>query len=750
MANYTNLRNGITSVVKTNGNNEITGQLLQNELLAMVTALGYGYQYMGVANPSTNPGTPDAKVFYVAYQAGTYSNFGGAVVSGLCTLKYDTTWRKEDIPVSGGGGTTFTPNAEDLELVNSVLQFANRINPTNTNGLGYKILRTDSSFSSQVGTSNTIYEIRYAYDLGGATVNLQSGSVLFFNGGSLKNGKIVGNGTAIFGNYIFDGLTFDGSFTIPQIDINANHFQNAVDFFGIMKSFSESAIKLGMDITVNSKNVTLIPNLDLDGNGHTIKVVCIAFETTANVSIKNCIFDCSIAESSLLYNSGAEGGFLGVLGNATNTFEILNCKFNSLAGGFSFTYFRNIKNLIVENCEFSGTLDPADVQDAGGQILYLYGVRKSSRIRSCKIYNCHGVAIESLDNSDVDTDFLISNNYISNMAKGGIVFFGGLAYNVVISDNVIKDVNLGEYTGSADKSAINLHGFNNLVISGNYINTPKATGLDLDGHLSTSTVIEKGENARVFGNKFICPSVTFWVVKDVQVSDNTFDVDKGMTLSGQQLYVENNVITGKSGGGDYLVYPFRATGYTYELDITFYGNTVIVKSDSTSKGWFFSVAGIPGIFRLRETKTSIVGSTAMPYFTDNGNILNIEDGYEMVTKRINLSVASKEILIDRGRPGALMSVVSFSIDGSFSVSPAFNLTIGLVRPGVAPNDSQFGTITLTGAYGGASKDHSWTGTRPNNTQQASIGNVYLVCPGGGQDVWVTLEFKYLFGYKPYY
>ena len=753
MSNYANLKSAIQSVIKTNGNNEITGQLLQNELLAMITTLGYGYQFIGVASPDTVPGTPDAKVFYIAYTPGTYTNFGGIVVTGLCVLKYEYSWTKEDIPVSGGGGgTEFTVETTDLTLVSGTpnkLKFADRLRETNiTTGKNYIILRESGTLAGQMSVQNAIYEIRYDFDLDGGTLTIPSGSILFFNGGSLENGTVVGAGTAIFGDYVFDGVTFDGSFEIPQLDVNAEHFANTVDFFGIMKSFSDSKINLGMDIAVTSKNVTLIPNLDLDGNGHTIKVVCIAFAQTASVSIKNCNFDCSIAESSLLYNSGAEGGFLGVLGDTTNTFEILNCKFNSLAGGFSFTYFRNIKNLIVENCEFSGTLDPADVQDAGGEILYLYGVRKSSRIRSCKIYNCHGVAIESLDNSDVDTDFLISNNYISNIAKGGIVFFGGLAHNVVISDNVIEDVNLGEYTGSADKSAINLHGFNNVVISGNEINAQKAVGLDLDGHLQGSTGIEKGENARIFGNKFVCKSVTFWVIKDIHVFGNTFDLNdtKAMSLSGQQIIVENNIITGMSA----LINPSRASGYSFEIDITFIFNTVIVKSAATTKTWYFSPSGIPGIFRLRGVITRIEGSDKMPMYADNAKILDIEDGYEIITKRINLSVASKENLIPQSRPGALLSVVSHSIDGSFSISPAFDVTIGLARPSVVPNDSQFGAITLSGQYSATIKTHSWAGTRPNNTEQASVGNVYLICPGGGQDAFITLEFVYLYGYKPYY
>ena len=103
MGNYTNLKSTIDTNIKTNGNEEITGAILNSVLNSMVTSLGAGYQYMGVATTSTNPGTPDAKVFYLAYTPGTYTNFSGIVVTGLCVLKYDTAWSKDDLP-SGGGG----------------------------------------------------------------------------------------------------------------------------------------------------------------------------------------------------------------------------------------------------------------------------------------------------------------------------------------------------------------------------------------------------------------------------------------------------------------------------------------------------------------------------------------------------------------------------------------------------------------------------------------------------------------------
>lgn len=103
MANYSNLLSNINQYIKTNGKEEITGAILNSILTNMVSSLGAGYQFMGVASPSTNPGTPDQKVFYIAYTPGTYTNFGGISVTGLCVLKYGTAWTKEDIPVSGGG-----------------------------------------------------------------------------------------------------------------------------------------------------------------------------------------------------------------------------------------------------------------------------------------------------------------------------------------------------------------------------------------------------------------------------------------------------------------------------------------------------------------------------------------------------------------------------------------------------------------------------------------------------------------------
>lgn len=56
-----------------------------------------GYLYAGIATPTTNPGTPEVPVFYIANGKGTYTNFSGIEVTEdeAVILYYDTVWHKE-------------------------------------------------------------------------------------------------------------------------------------------------------------------------------------------------------------------------------------------------------------------------------------------------------------------------------------------------------------------------------------------------------------------------------------------------------------------------------------------------------------------------------------------------------------------------------------------------------------------------------------------------------------------------------
>lgn len=97
--------------------------------------------------------------------------------------------------------------------------------PGTFGGKGYKIIRqnivTENRSNSNILTqdmlseSNTVYAIRYDFDLGGAEITVPEGCTLRFDGGSLKNGTIIGNKTIIESDkysHIFRSLNLKGSF----------------------------------------------------------------------------------------------------------------------------------------------------------------------------------------------------------------------------------------------------------------------------------------------------------------------------------------------------------------------------------------------------------------------------------------------------------------------------------------------------------------------------------------------------------
>lgn len=128
MARYQNLINSISSVIRTNGNNEITGQILQDVLKSIVNVVGANPTYGGVAHPADNPGTPDGGVVYIASDEGTYVNFGGLTLydNELAVLVWDgTSWSKESVTYIEDLGDIEEAKQEALDAIVEAIQGLN-------------------------------------------------------------------------------------------------------------------------------------------------------------------------------------------------------------------------------------------------------------------------------------------------------------------------------------------------------------------------------------------------------------------------------------------------------------------------------------------------------------------------------------------------------------------------------------------------------------------------------------------------
>lgn len=103
MTNWTKLKKAIADVIKTNGNQEITGAIMQHTLISIVDNLGANAQFGGVAVPSTVPADTDGSMFYLASTQGTYPNFNNIEVdaSEMAVFTKDTagTWVKTSLPI---------------------------------------------------------------------------------------------------------------------------------------------------------------------------------------------------------------------------------------------------------------------------------------------------------------------------------------------------------------------------------------------------------------------------------------------------------------------------------------------------------------------------------------------------------------------------------------------------------------------------------------------------------------------------
>lgn len=287
-------------------------------------------------------------------------------------------------PIVIEGNVTNAPDEEDITTdSDDLLKFKNRV--PGLNQLGYFILRRDQTFAAQVTEANTIYEVRYEFDLNGGSVTIPSGCVLKFNGGSVKNGNLNMSGSAILANY--------------KVFYNC-HISNVA--FEVYRSewYVASA-------TSNTDSTSDVENLMQDGNGHTIKFSNGIFVVN-NTGFVVDEYTQIIGGNSLrgketsFYIKGCSGTFITTSGNLTLKgiyFDASNGEGGSSRSNTLSRFIETSGNqFLIENCRFG-------YSNAANECIYMNSASFFLEMRECEVTHIpNGVFIRTTGTESASGD----------------------------------------------------------------------------------------------------------------------------------------------------------------------------------------------------------------------------------------------------------------------------------------------------------------------------------------------------------
>lgn len=214
MGNYEQLKQAVSDVIKTNGNQEITGAIMQNALLTIISTVGDNATFAGIATPTTNPGTPDQNVFYIASEPGVYSNFGGVELTDQVFIftNKNGNWVKQDY------GIATSAKVSELEnYVNTLYINISQLYPTD----GYT--NEGASGGNQYSIDEAIQLLR---DKGMDSVLKTLQGIIFVNKESKKwelwiYTKYTKAGKNYYGSYNFERVLSYSDYTALLNEINA-------------------------------------------------------------------------------------------------------------------------------------------------------------------------------------------------------------------------------------------------------------------------------------------------------------------------------------------------------------------------------------------------------------------------------------------------------------------------------------------------------------------------------------------------
>lgn len=156
MANYATLKGIIDQNITTNGEGAITGNILNNVLKSIVNSIGADFLFGGVVVPTSNVGTPDQNVFFIATQGGSYQHFNETIIpNGITIFKWNGSW-SYDILFAGDGGVF------DISAFHNNTKYANLTAALGTNGANVPLFLQVGGLSIKFVLSSNNKYVQYS------------------------------------------------------------------------------------------------------------------------------------------------------------------------------------------------------------------------------------------------------------------------------------------------------------------------------------------------------------------------------------------------------------------------------------------------------------------------------------------------------------------------------------------------------------------------------------------------------------
>jgi len=296
---------------------------------------------------------------------------------------------------------------------------------------------------NMLNKSNSIYVIRYDFDLQQESITIPEKCILLFEGGSLQNGTLIGSNTQIVASksFIFRLITIHGTWNVPEItsewfyDVTSNNGIKNVFALQNDDVFNRIVIEPGGYLVSASKEkesvINLTSNTDLILNG-TIRLQPNGFQSCYIVYVYNK-HHINISGSGTIVgdkdtHTGTEGQWghgIYVIGQFITIKDIFvkDCWGDCICIGKSTTQEFDIKQIIVDNCKLDNGRRQGLSITHGENII----------IRNCYITNIGGHNPQAGIDIEPNSENYAYNVYIENCriddCKIGIVIYGRSHYS---------------------------------------------------------------------------------------------------------------------------------------------------------------------------------------------------------------------------------------------------------------------------------------------------------------------------------